>query len=309
MSITTTNVAIAKAATTLGIVQLERRQRARVLAVALQKGGVGKTTFTLIVAAIAALCGLRVLIIDMDPQGNATDTIVTEEWNEEEDEGLAQALDPTVKGTTLWDVIVPTVWPGVEIAPAFPVDMAQAEKHIIAMDHGRESRLREEIEPLRDKYDLILIDCPPALGMLTINGLTAAEEVAVIAEPDKWSKNGLHALAQTIKGVKKYSNKALRYAFILLNKWQGGDAGRVNERRILDDVRTILVEDTNLAAGDQDFQGAIIWDQKVPQLENIRATVHAALPLTEAKDVKVRMLVELVFVPLLRHIMTDKDAS
>lgn len=307
MSILTANVA--KAATTLGIVPMPRRTSARVIAIALQKGGVGKTTLTLILAAIAARCGLRVLVIDMDPQGNSTDTIVGDDFDDEEDNGLAQALDPTVKDVKLWDVIQSTVWDNVEIAPAVPVDMAQAEKHIIAMDHGREARLREEVDAVRDKYDLILIDCPPALGMLTINSLTAADEVGIVAEPDKWSKNGLHALAQTIKGVKKYSNNALRYGFLLLNKWKGGDAGRINERRIIDDVRTILADDKQLPEADRVFAGAEVWDQRVPQLESIQATVQAALPLTESKDAKVRVLVELIFVPLLRHIMADKEAA
>lgn len=307
MSILTADVA--KAATSLGIVPMPRRESARVIAVALQKGGVGKTTLTLILAGIAALCDLRVLVVDMDPQGNSTDTIVGDEFDDETDNGLAQALDPTVKDVQLWDVIQPTVWANVEIAPAVPEDMAQAEKHIIAMDHGREARLREEIEAVRGMYDLILIDCPPALGMLTINGLTAADEVGIVAEPDKWSKNGLHALAKTIKGVKKYSNNALRYGFLLLNKWKGGDAGRINERRIIADVRAILADDAQLPVADRVFAGAQVWDQKVPQLESIQATVQAALPLTESSDVKVRMLVELIFVPLLRRIMTDKEVA
>lgn len=302
MSINTLTSMVAKAATALGIKKFERRARARVFAIALQKGGVGKTTLTLILAAIAALCDLRVLIIDMDPQGNSTATVVTDEWDEEEDPGLAQALDPSLKDFGLLDVIVPTVWDNVWIAPALQPDMVQAEKQVLAMDHGREQRLREEIETLRHDFDLILIDCPPALGMLTINGLSAADEVGIIAEPDQWSKQGMESLATTIEGVQKYANKLLRVAWVLLNKWNGGEKGRINERRVLADVEEILAEVETL-------HGVQVWPQRIPQLENLRTTVQAAQPLTDANDVKVRMLVEVIFVPLLENIMTDKEAA
>lgn len=302
MSIASTNAAITKTVTALGIRQFSRRTRARVLAVALQKGGVGKTTFTLVMAAIAALCGLRVLVIDMDPQGNSTETIAADDWDAEEDAGLAAALDPTAKDISLLDAIVPTVWENVWIAPAVQPDMVQAEKLILAMDHGREHRLRDEIEALRGDFDLIIIDCPPALGMLTINALTAADEVGIVAEADQWSKQGLEALAETIDGVKRYANKALRTAWILLNKWNGGESGRISERRILADVQEILAEV-------ETFAGVEVWGRKVPNLESIRTTVQAAKPLTESTDTKVRVLVETTFVPLLDNIMTDKDAA
>ena len=174
---------------------------ATVLAVANQKGGVGKTTTTLHVAAAMAELGRAVLVVDLDPQACLTFSL-----GYDPDE-LQPSLHDTVVGRA--ELAETIVQHGeVDIAPA-SIDLAGAEVTLLSRT-GREYLLRGQLTPLLDSYDVVLVDCPPSLGVLTINGLTAADEVIVPVQCETLSHRGVAQLIETIGDVKRLTNRTLR---------------------------------------------------------------------------------------------------
>ena len=174
---------------------------ATVLAVANQKGGVGKTTTTLHIAAAMAELGRAVLVVDLDPQACLTFSL-----GYDPDE-LQPSLHDTVVGRA--ELAETIVQHGeVDIAPA-SIDLAGAEVTLLSRT-GREYLLRGQLTPLLDSYDVVLIDCPPSLGVLTINGLTAADEVIVPVQCETLSHRGVAQLIETIGDVKRLTNRTLR---------------------------------------------------------------------------------------------------
>ena len=184
---------------------------ARIIAIANQKGGVGKTTTTLSLGAALAQCSLRVLLVDLDPQGNLTSAV-----------GHRPAEDQTVAASLL-NLRVP--FPAApfeengqvlfDIAPTTAA-LAAAEA-ALSVRIGRELRLRDQLAPLANRYDYILIDTPPSLGLLTINALVAAQEVIVPTEARYFSLQGLQLLKARIEEV-QYLNAKLHLGGILLSK-------------------------------------------------------------------------------------------
>ena len=142
----------------------------RVIAVANQKGGVGKTTTTVNLGASLAELGHRTLVIDLDPQGNASTGLGLNPWSVE-----VSMYDVLLREAPLEDCIEASTVRNLFVAPA-NLELAGAEVELVPM-FSRETRLRRAIDPLRDDYEYILIDCPPSLGLLTVNGLAAASEV------------------------------------------------------------------------------------------------------------------------------------
>ena len=168
----------------------------RVIAFANQKGGVGKTTTCINIAAYLAELGKKVLIIDMDPQGNATSGVGVDK----------QPKMPTVYNVMcdqldVTDAIQLTALKGLEILPA-TVDLAGAEIELVRMS-GREQVLRHVVEKVRPSYDFICIDCPPSLGLLTVNSLTAADGVVIPIQCEFFALEGVSQLINTIRLVKK----------------------------------------------------------------------------------------------------------
>lgn len=204
---------------------------ARILALCNQKGGVGKSTTTFHLARAAVLAGRRVLAVDLDPQGNLT-TSIAAETVEEDQPGLADALSKHAD-ETLRDVIVPGLWPGLDLVPTSGVELGSVRDEIVIAGAGRESRLRAALREVADDYDLILIDCAPSLDQLTSNGLTAADGVVVVTHSKLWSANGLTQLLDTIALVREHYNAQLDVAGILINQHE---ENTVSGRAWLDDL-------------------------------------------------------------------------
>lgn len=249
-----------------------RRPRARVVSAAMQKGGVGKTTSVLNLARAAAVRGLKVLVVDLDPQGNTTVSLAAEEIPADSVTVADALVSPP--DATLTEVLLPTIWEGVTLAPALTESLTNAEERMASSKHGREYRLREALDPVLDQFDLVLIDNAPALGMLLVNALTASDEVFVVVEADQWSADGLAELRRTVQGAQKYYNKSLTWSGVLISKW----------RRTKD-------EEAWLAEIKSNFTEAPVWDKDViPLWSPIKTTLNAGLGMDQASESRLRVL-------------------
>jgi chromosome partitioning protein len=183
-----------------------------------QKGGVGKSTTLYHLTRAAVNDGLRVLVVDADPQGNITQ-VLTEGVGEEEP-GLADVLSEYAS-----EVIVPAIWEGVEVVPTTGETLGIVRDQLVIAGAGREARMRKVLEPVRGRYDLILIDCGPSLDQLVTNALTAADGALVVTQTKLWSTNGLAKLLDTITVVNQSYNPRLRVAGIVLNQHEARTIG------------------------------------------------------------------------------------
>ncbi|HLZ37137.1 MAG TPA: ParA family protein [Mycobacteriales bacterium] len=191
-----------------------RPRTRRVLAVANQKGGVGKTTTAVNVAVALAQHGLRVLVIDLDPQGNASTGLGLGH----DERSAPSVYDVLIGGRALTDVAVPVEGiPGLSCAPA-SVHLAGAEIELVPMV-ARESRLRRTLRTHAPDVDYVLIDCPPSLGLLTINALVAADEVLIPIQCEYYALEGLNQLLGTIDLVRSHLHPDLHVSTILLTMY------------------------------------------------------------------------------------------
>lgn len=206
----------------------ERPARRRIVTIANQKGGVGKTTTTVNLAAAMALHGLRVLVIDLDPQGNASTALGIDHHAD-----IPSVYDLLIEGKSLADVIVDVAdIPGLSCVPA-TIDLAGAEIELVSLV-AREARLRRALAEFAPDVDYVLIDCPPSLGLLTVNALVAAEEVLIPIQCEYYALEGLGQLLRNIELVKSHLNPDLHVSTILLTMY---DARTRLASQVADDVR------------------------------------------------------------------------
>ncbi len=181
---------------------------ARIFAIANQKGGVGKTTTCVNLSASLAAMQQRVLLVDLDPQGNATMGSGIDKW------GVERSIyDVLVKRDPVKLVAQPTPEGGFDVLPANG-DLTAAEVELLEVEQ-RERRLRTALMEVAADYDFILIDCPPSLNMLTLNGLVAADGVIIAMQCEYYALEGLSALVETINGVAQSANPELKIAGLL----------------------------------------------------------------------------------------------
>jgi len=184
----------------------------KIIAIANQKGGVGKTTTTVNLAAALGVLEQKVLLIDADPQANATSGLGIDVENVSF--GTYQVLEHTI---TAKETIVPTTSPNVDIIPAH-IDLVAIEIELVDKEK-REYMLRTALEEIKDLYDYILIDCAPSLGLITLNALTAADSVIIPIQCEYYALEGLGKLLNTVKSIQKVHNTELDIEGLLLTMY------------------------------------------------------------------------------------------
>jgi len=214
---------------------LPRPAKARVMVVANQKGGVGKTTSTVNLAVALAQGGLRVLVIDLDPQGNASTALSIDHRR-----GTPSSYEVLVDGTPIADVVQQHAeLPTLSVVPA-TIDLAGAEIELVSMV-AREGRLRKAIaahgpvaDTGEDRLDYVLIDCPPSLGLITLNALVAGAEMLIPIQAEYYALEGLGQLIETVDMVKAHLNQDLSISTILITMY---DARTNLAAGVADEVR------------------------------------------------------------------------
>jgi chromosome partitioning protein len=199
----------------------------RIFAVANQKGGVGKTTTTVNLGAALAELGHRVLVIDLDPQGNATTGLGVEARNFD-----LSMYDVLLQDVSLEDCMQPTSIKNLFVAPA-TIDLAGAEIELVPA-FSREMRLKRAIEKIQDEFDFIFMDCPPSLGLITVNGLAAANEVLVPIQCEYYALEGLGQLIRNVELVRSNLNPTLDMSTIVLTMF---DARTKLAEQVVSEVR------------------------------------------------------------------------
>jgi chromosome partitioning protein len=186
----------------------------RIIAVANQKGGVGKTTTAVNLGAALAELGYRVLIVDLDPQANATTGVGIDARSFE-----LSMYDVLMRDAKMEDAVEPTSMKNLFIAPA-TIDLAGAEIELVPA-FSRELKLRRALEPVVGDFDYTLVDCPPSLGLITVNGLAAADEILVPIQCEYYALEGLGQLLRNVELVKSNLNERLKLTTIVLTMYDG----------------------------------------------------------------------------------------
>lgn len=228
----------------------------RIIAIANQKGGVGKTTTAVNLSAALAKAGHRVLLVDADPQANATSGVGITRGSFRRSLYHAVVLNESVK-----DILLATEIPGLYVVPANK-DLAGAEIELVDVEK-REARLRDVLAPIEADFDYILIDCPPSLGLLTLNALTAAKSLLVPIQAEYYALEGVTELFDTLARIRRSHNQTLAIEGLLLTMY---------------DERTNL--STAVAADLRDFYGKQVFKTVIPRNVRLAEAPSYGKPIT-----------------------------
>ncbi|HEX5274103.1 MAG TPA: AAA family ATPase [Candidatus Rubrimentiphilum sp.] len=194
--------------------QAKESTLSRIIALVNQKGGVGKSTTTVNLGAALAVLGKRVLVVDLDPQGNTTTGLGINKAEIKRD-----IYDLLMHFASIDEVLCETEIPGLQIIPA-TINLAGAEIELVSA-LSRENRLKGVIEPIAGGYDFVLIDCPPSLGLLTINALTATREIIIPVQAEYYALEGLSQLTNVVRRVQEALNPGLLVTGVLVTMFDG----------------------------------------------------------------------------------------
>lgn len=240
---------------------LMRCDMAKIIAVANQKGGVGKTTTAVNLSACLAVKNKKVLVIDIDPQGNTTSGLGVDK-----NTVRTSIYDVIINEMDMEDTLVPTKVDNLMLCPS-NINLAGAEVELVSVI-SREMRLKTALENIENRFDFIMIDCPPSLGLLTVNSLTAANTILVPIQCEYYALEGLSQLMNTVKIVQKHLNRNLRVEGVVLTMF---DARTNLSIQVVDEVkkyfgnkvyRTIIPRNVRLSEAPSYGLPIILYDPK-----------------------------------------------
>lgn len=256
---------------------------ARVIAIANQKGGVGKTTTAVNLSACLAVKGQRVLTIDIDPQGNTTSGLGIDKKDV-----TTSIYDVIINDLTLQETALPTKIDTLFLSPS-NIHLAGAEVELVSVI-SREMRLKSAIAMVKDKYDFVLIDCPPSLGLLTVNALTAADTILVPIQCEYYALEGLSQLMNTVRIVQKHLNPGLKVEGVVLTMF---DARTNLSLQVVEEVkkyfgnqvyRTIIPRNVRLSEAPSFGLPIILYDAKSKGAESYMELAEEVILAAEGRQ-------------------------